>query len=682
MVALDATVYPAEAYVLVQTDWLGIFFQDTFTRVQTDSWGTPDVGPAYAISAGAAANFDVNGVYGTTTHTAVNTSNFITSAVNMADINFTGQFTNTVTPTGDNFEWSAFGRFADLANYVRAIVFLNAAGTVTCVIEHANGGVFTVSSFLAIPGLPTTGVYRFRLVEQGPSILFRAWMAGTPEPQVWHNTFTATRLVAGNVGIGTKVAAGVTNPLPVIFQWDDLLAFDPSAPGNDCAIVTRRNTVTGEVVNLRPYISFNGDGALLLECGQGLWWDTEPPLNVALEYCAVACDVATTVSANPDFDSSTAGWTTANGATLAQDCTVAKVGTCSGRITPNGTTTNPTIQQTTGALAADREIMASGWVMSPQGWNSVLLRVTVTYTDLTSEILETEYVTLDDNEWRFLELSFTPAQAVNSVTLAFIGAGLVPNTTLFHVDDLKVTQLADVAATDCETVTVASESVWLKSPLHPCDDIEIGLCSPMLEDCDDDSRVSYVGTFDDSYAPNTALLAPVNRKRPIAVSRQRRDAAATLRLLAHDCDAKDAVLQINDPGDPLLFQAPEDYCIPDRYISVETVSEGKIGVDQREDFRLMTLPYVVVDRPEGPMDGPCGARFEDLCDIYTSWAALTIAGLTWEDLLLGEASPNGPGQPEPPEGARTWGDVESGFVSWLAVEAGGTRDWGELRDGL
>jgi hypothetical protein len=70
---------------------------------------------------------------------------------------------------------------------------------------------------------------------------------------------------------------------------------------------------------------------------------------------------------------------------------------------------------------------------------------------------------------------------------------------------------------------------------------------------------------------------------------------------------------------------------------------------------------------------------EDLCDLYTSWASMALGGLTYEDLLLGLASPDGPFTPS---NQRTWLDVETGFANWLAVEAGGTRDWGELRDGL
>lgn len=682
MPTINATVYPAEAYVLVQADWSGMFFRDTFTRISATNWTPADTGQSYTIIVGVAANFSIDGTQGIINHAAVNTSRqIVADVVNIANVDFSGKLTNIAVPTGARFEISFMARYVDINNFVEVRLRPEPTGELSIALRQTVAGVVTSSSIIN-SGLINVGTYLWRFVADDANLSARVWYAGTPEPSTWNVTFTTTHLSAGDIGTNTFILPGVTTPLPINFFFDDMVAVDTDAVTSGCAIVTRRNTVTGEVVALRPYISYDEDGALLLECGEGLWWDTEPPLNVPLEYCTFPCDADTLQTQNPDFETSAAGWTTINGSTLAQICGTAKVGTCSGRMTPNGTTGVPGIFQSGFTLVAGQLVTASTWAMSPQGWNGVFLRLVVTYSDLTSETIETPLVTLDDNEWRYLSVSFTPRLPVTSATFSFFAAGLPPNTTLFFVDELKVTQLTEVASSACETVTVESDSVWLKNPLHPCLDVEVGLCSPALGDCEQDARVSYAGTFDDSFEPNTVVLGPVNRRRVIPISRPRRDASATLRLLAHDCEAKDAILAINEPGDPLLFQAPEDYCIPDRYITVGSLGENRFSVDQREDFRLMTLPYQTVDRPEGPADGPCGTRMQDLCDIYTSWAALAIAGLTWEDLLLGEASPDGPGQPVPPVGARTWGDVNTQFVDWNAVNAGGTRDWGELRDGL
>lgn len=448
------------------------------------------------------------------------------------------------------------------------------------------------------------------------------------------------------------------------------------------ASVTRRNTVTGEIVTLRPYISYDAQGNLLLDCGLGLWWDTEPPLDVPLEYCTVAAPVTTAMSANPGFESGTAPWTATGGA-LTQDLVVFKTGAASGRLTPTGTDIEPRITQTGFLLTPGVPATMSAWARSSAGWNAVRLTLDITYTDGTTLSVATPMEILDDAEWRYLSTTFTPTAAVSSISFSFTAAGTPAAGNLFNVDDIQISQPVAVPETACETVTVDSDGDFrLRNPLHPCLDVLVGICNPMIADCETDARVSFASMPEETYSPNTILLQPVNRRYPIPVNSVRRGVEAMLRLIAHDCDARDAVLAANEPGDPLLWQAPALYCTPDRYMSVGVVSDSKISVDHREPFRLMSLPHVQVDRPEGPADGVCGARIADLCDIYTSWSALTIAGLTYTDLLLGEASPNGPGQPVPPEGARTWGDVETEFADWLAVEDGGTRDWGELRDGL
>jgi hypothetical protein len=682
MVSLNATVFPDEAYVLVEADWLNTFFRDGFGRVEVDTWGDPDIGATYVLAAGTQANFDVNGTQGTVTHTAVNTTNFMISPVTAADGNFTGQFTSTTPPTGDNFEISFFVRFTDLNNYIRAIVFLLPAGGASCVIEHAQGGVFTNSSFVAVAGVGNSGVYGFRLVYNGAAILFRCWNMTAVEPLTWSNSFTATLLSAGGVGIGTRVAAGVTNVPPIAFSFDDLWAYDPNAVCPQYAGVTRRNTVTGEVVTLRPYISFDANGNLLLDCCQGLWWDTEPPLDVPLEYCATASDIDSAISVNCCFEGGiTAPWV-ASGGVLTSSTAFAHEGFSSGLLTPSGTASQPSIAQALPLLAAGKPVTMSAWIMSPQGYNGVLMRMSVFYSDGKTEVIDGPVEILDDGEWRFLTMTFTPRLNA-SATLRVSTTGTPPNTTLFYIDQAVATQPAASSATACETVTVPGEgNFWLKSPLHPCDDIQVGMCSPMVGDCEEDSRVSFASMSNETYGANTVLMQPVNRRRPIPVNRVRRDVEATLRLIAHDCDARDDILAANEPGDPLLWQAPAIYCTPDRYMSVGILDDSRISIDHREPFRLVALPHVAVDRPQGPADGVCGARIIDLCDIYTSWAALALANLTWTDLLLGAASPDGPGQPDPPEGARTWGDVEAEFANWLAVEGGGTRDWGELRDGL
>jgi hypothetical protein len=447
------------------------------------------------------------------------------------------------------------------------------------------------------------------------------------------------------------------------------------------AQVTRRNTVTGETVTLRPYIAYDSNGYLLLNCGLGLWWDTEPPLNVPLEYCTVAADVTGFFNSNPDMETTTLPWASVS-STLTQSAVFAHSGTFSLLSTPLGTSnTNAVADLTPYTYVADVPLTMQAWILTPQGHNSAVVGVvTESDTGIVADVFSDTHV-LFPGEWTLVSFTITPNESGHFQAIYVTFFGRPPATTLFYIDDVGIMRTSAETATACETVTVTSESVWLKNPYSPCLDIEIGLCEPGMDfDCEVDSRVSYAGMANDELDANTALGIPANRKYPIPVNRQRRAPTSELRLIAHDCDARDIVLAINDPGTPLLFQAPAEYCIPDRYISVATLTEARFSVDQREAFRLILLPYAVVQRPPGPADAPCGLRFMDLCDIYTSWQSMTLSGLDWVDLLLGAASNNAPS--DDPDAMRTWDEVETEFTDWDDVEAGGTRDWDELRDGL
>jgi len=448
--------------------------------------------------------------------------------------------------------------------------------------------------------------------------------------------------------------------------------------------VTRRNTVTGEVVTLRPYTAYDSDGNLLLSCGLGLWWDTEPPLNVALEYCTYAAPADTLFTQNDDFETALAPWAAGSGGVAARSNLFAHHGTWSAELTPTGGLNNAFLSNgaNTGPFIVGQPLILQGWGMSPQGWNSIQLRAGIIYDDGEQLSFFTDSEILDNGEWRFLRTEFTPTKPGIIGGITYIAYGVIPATTIFYLDQVGVYQKQGLGVTACDTVTVTSEAVWLKSPIFPCSDVSLGLCDPAMDfDCEQDSRVTYVGMAEDTRSANTVLSEPANRVYPIPASRDRRAPTSELRVLAHDCDARDAVVLANQPGTPLLFQAPADYCIPDRYISVGPLTEARFSVDQRDDFRLMLLPYAVVQRPEGPANGICGARIIDLCDIYTSWQAMVLGGLTYYDLLLGLASDEGPFS-GPFDGLRIWDEVLTEFADWTAVQAAGTRDWDELRFGL
>jgi len=190
---------------------------------------------------------------------------------------------------------------------------------------------------------------------------------------------------------------------------------------------------------------------------------------------------------------------------------------------------------------------------------------------------------------------------------------------------------------------------------------------------DSDPGTFYAGHTADIRRAHSISLLPVNSDTPVTISRRRQKPESLLMLGTQECEDKDAMDLLMDPGSPLLWQSLPQYCMADRYISVADYTQDYIGRDQRLEARTHSLPYLQTSRPTGPGNGPCGVRWNDLCDEFDTWDELEAAGMTWNDLLLGNATGMFPA-------ARRWIDVETEFTDWLDVETSNTN-WQAVRDG-
>lgn len=449
------------------------------------------------------------------------------------------------------------------------------------------------------------------------------------------------------------------------------------------ARVIRTNTVTGEQVMLRPYGDWDADGNIRLTCGLGILWDTEPPLDVDLVYRTEAADAPLNTAVNSSFEGSVLGWTVFGG-TFASSATFAHAGVNSGLLTPNGINFGPTISQANVPVVPGIDATISLWVLTPQGWNSVQLQVryfTAAGTQ-TGPTFKGPIEILDDAEWRFMRLQpgAVPDDAATA-TISFLVTGTPPNTVLFYLDQFEFNQLRPVTAyAEDDAEVFGHRPFYLKDPLNPCHDRALERCVSVPDQCNPAPGMMVLDYGrSETLEPNAVTLQPINDEYPLTVSRRRRaPSALVLRIITRTFADRDALKETLAPGTVLFFQAPPEYGVSDRYIDVGPATIDAPIKDLRLQPRFFVLPHGLRRRPEGPANGVCGARIRDLCDLYASWGAITIAGLTWTEIMLGEASPYGPGQDI--TGFRTWDGVNAEFASFNAVNTGG-RTFDDLLEG-
>lgn len=278
--------------------------------------------------------------------------------------------------------------------------------------------------------------------------------------------------------------------------------------------------------------------------------------------------------------------------------------------------------------------------------------------------------------WTFTATD-TVITAAGSVTLGTYRA--VGNTNVGLTPEFDNLAVSDVCA-DLVPVEICTEEVEiacdgcfrLGNPVRPCDDIRVCLCADGV-DCGGEGGVTFVSMTPDTRADNSGQMIPINDIYPIPISRARLKPTSTLTVVPTSFAARDQLIELLAPGEPLLFRTTPEFGIGDRYLQIGDVPETYQIADMRIQPRIMQLPNAEVRGPVGPTLGVCGARVTDLCDVYDTWDEMAAAGLTWADLLRGNASTT-------PAGLATWDDVNADFADWNALQAGET-DWSDVLDG-
>ncbi len=238
------------------------------------------------------------------------------------------------------------------------------------------------------------------------------------------------------------------------------------------------------------------------------------------------------------------------------------------------------------------------------------------------------------------------------------------------------TQSATTATTAGQEVLPSSSNLFLKSPIHPWADQRLVLQIPQEPGCVPDRAIFFGGVDVEVRSARSNAFVVNNRKNPIVSARVRAGIASSLTLFSRTFADRDAVITLNEPGDPLFLEGPTQYGLPDQYMSVADYSVLRLTPDHRQESRANVLTYVEVDRPAGLMDGVLGTRWADLCDKYATFGDATAAGLTWTGVLLGFGSQN----PGPPDVFRLYSDIPLDFATYADIPVG-SRTYEGLMEG-
>jgi hypothetical protein len=398
------------------------------------------------------------------------------------------------------------------------------------------------------------------------------------------------------------------------------------------AYVLRVDAITGQTTPVRGHGSSTTIAGLPyapMQAGyKAVLYDTEMPLDQAFYYTASAPSV--TLNATPTFTAgyeepwypatstvmATPGVSTSGAYYLALIADGAATPLLRGENIP--ATPAAVINFTVRLSCAVSQSTTFGLIFRDSA--GVVLSTTVTTVTVTTATTYTTAQTAPANTVEvqpYIQMNGTPA------------AG-----TSLLIYSAAVTNVAGSATSG--GVTVASLSAcWLKDPLRPGNSVRIDFAFDPNPLCTPTEGIFFQSMDQEQYGANAATFNVNNQRQPIVTSKVRSSVTSTLVLVSRTFADRDRLNVELTPGSPLLFQVPAEYGVPQLYMSIGGTTVSRVLPDHRFPIRVFQLPYASVAAPGGPMQGTVGARWQDTCNQYATWAAISGAGFIWTQVLQG-----------------------------------------------
>lgn len=209
------------------TSWL----DDTFTRTESSTWGTPDIGTAWSnVGGGSASDYSVNGSAGLHTLSTVNVSRRSGMSAASADFDIYCDITTSDLALGSSLYGGVTARMADASNMMIMRAEFTTSNTIIVSIRRILGGTHTALATATLPITHVAGTFiRTRFQGIGAAFRAKAWDSSTEgEPPFWLLTGTDSAIsVASQVGTRSISDAGNTNAATVSVQYDNYEVVNP-----------------------------------------------------------------------------------------------------------------------------------------------------------------------------------------------------------------------------------------------------------------------------------------------------------------------------------------------------------------------------------------------------------------------------------------------------------------------
>lgn len=184
----------------------------------------------------------------------------------------------------------------------------------------------------------------------------------------------------------------------------------------------------------------------------------------------------------------------------------------------------------------------------------------------------------------------------------------------------QVTPTGTETATSAIVMLTSGGYSWLKDPAYPSMNFRI----PITTSIQTLQRPARAGVF-----------RILDRDKPVTITTVRQSPNGELVLHTNTDSERVSLTNLLARGTTLLLQVPAVYAesASNNYVYVADVTETRVGLAM-EQARRWSLPFTVVDRPEGLTGQPAsGKTWGDVKTKYATWGDLAASGKTWQQLL-------------------------------------------------